>query len=298
MDILNFGSLNFDHYYYVDHMVRAGETLAPARTETIIGGKGLNQSIAAARAGATVFHAGCVGPDGKPLLAYLQADGVDTRHIRTVEERSGHTVIQLDKNGQNSILLYGGANLCQTTEQIDHVLAAFAPGMPLLLQNEINHLAYLAGHAADRGFRVCLNPSPANAALEGVDYGKLYLLILNELEGEQLTGQHGPAAMLTTFREKWPSLKVLLTLGGDGALYLEDGHSYSQPIFPVPVADTTGAGDTFTGYFLCEHLRGASPAQSLRMAAAAAAVAVSGIGAAPSIPRREKVVEFLAVHSA
>jgi ribokinase len=296
MDILNFGSLNFDHYYYVDHMVRAGETLAPDRTETIIGGKGLNQSIAAARAGATVFHAGCVGPDGKALLEYLQADGVDTRHIRTVEECSGHTVIQLDRNGQNSILLYGGSNLCQTTEQIDHVLAAFAPGTPLLLQNEINHLSYLANRAADAGFRVCLNPSPANTALEGVDYGKLYLLILNELEGEQLTGQHDPAAMLAAFREKHPGLKVLLTLGGDGALYLEDGHTYSQPIFSVPVADTTGAGDTFTGYFLCEHLRGAPPAQSLRMAAAAAAVAVSGIGAAPSIPTRERVLEFL--HSA
>jgi ribokinase len=294
MNLLNFGSLNFDHYYYVDHMVREGETLAPQRTETIIGGKGLNQSIAAARAGAQVFHAGCVGPDGKPLLDYLQADGVDTRHIRTVEERSGHTVIQLDKNGQNSILLYGGSNLRQTREHIDHVLAAFAPGTPLLLQNEVNHLAYLAGRAADLGFRVCLNPSPANTALEEVEYGKLYLIILNELEGEQITGRHEPAAMLASFREKWPALKVLLTLGGDGALYLEDGNTYSQPIFSVPVADTTGAGDTFTGYFLCEHLRGAPPAEALRMASAAAAVAVSGIGAAPSIPTRERVEGFLA----
>lgn len=190
MKVLNFGSLNIDMVYAVDHFVRAGETLSSDRLVRFCGGKGLNQSVALARAGATVLHAGCIGRDGGMLLDLLAASGADTRFVRQLDEASGHAIIQVDKKGQNCILLYGGANLQITEAFADpQVLAACDRGDVLLLQNEINLLPYIVEKAYGRGMEIALNPSPINDQLGKLPLEKIRYFILNEIEGRELTGE-------------------------------------------------------------------------------------------------------------
>ena len=138
MNVVNFGSLNIDHVYAVDHFCRAGETIHTKSYTQNAGGKGLNQSIAAAKAGLQVWHAGLVGTGGAPLLDALQRYGVDTGLIRALDQPCGHTVIQVTEAGENCILLYGGTNTCLTESFVDETLCRFAPGDVLLLQNEVN----------------------------------------------------------------------------------------------------------------------------------------------------------------
>ena len=161
MKVLCFGSLNIDYTYKVDHFVKKGETLSSGSLQVFSGGKGLNQSIALARAGAETYHAGSIGEDGRFLLEQLQDAGVDTRYVTVLETvRTGNAIIQNDKEGDNCILLYGGANQAVTTNQADAVLEHFRKGDFLVLQNEINELAYIMERAHERGMKIVLNPSP------------------------------------------------------------------------------------------------------------------------------------------
>ena len=137
MKVLNFGSLNLDYVYQVDHIIIPGETQATKSRNTFCGGKGLNQSIALAKAGIPVYHAGQIGEEGDILLETCKANGVNTEFIKKVPGPSGHTVIQVDKNGQNSILLFGGSNRSITREFVDEVFANFEKDDILLLQNEV-----------------------------------------------------------------------------------------------------------------------------------------------------------------
>ena len=143
MKVLNFGSLNLDYVYSVDHMVAPGETLASSGMNTFCGGKGLNQSIALAKAGVDVYHAGMIGEEGDILLKACKEGGVNADYIKSIPGKSGHTIIQVDKNGQNCILLYGGANRSITKEYVDEVLAHFEKGDILLLQKAIYMLDYI-----------------------------------------------------------------------------------------------------------------------------------------------------------
>ena len=289
MKILNFGSLNLDNVYSVDHFVRAGETLSSAKLEKFSGGKGLNQSLSLARAGAAVCHAGCIGADGEMLLSLLKESGVDTRFVRCVEGPSGHAIIQVDKSGQNCILLYGGANQAVTDGFVDEVLAEFEAGDVLLLQNEINGLDYIVEKAAARGMKIALNPSPIGENLFKLPLEKITYFILNEIEGREITGKKLADDILAEFRRRYPDCVVVLTLGKDGAVY-DDGKTRCQHgIYDVPVADTTAAGDTFTGYFLTCITSGETPASALEKASIASSLAVSVKGAAPSIPTMEQV---------
>lgn len=284
MKVLNFGSLNLDYVYSVDHMVAPGETLSSAKREVFCGGKGLNQSIALAKAGVPVFHAGLVGPEGGMLLDAAKEAGVNLKHTKTIETSTGHAIIQIDKNGQNCILLYGGANQEMTVEFIDEVLSDFDAGDIILLQNEINLLDYIIGRAYERGMKIILNPSPFNDLVEKCDLSKVYLFFANEVEGYQITGEKEPEAILAAVKEKYPGAKIVLTLGGDGAVYQDDEICVSQDVFPVEVVDTTAAGDTFTGYFISSMIKGMDPADGLKLASKASSIAVSRKGAAPSIP--------------
>lgn len=295
MKVLNFGSLNLDYVYSVDHMVTPGETLASGGMEVFCGGKGLNQSVALAKAGAEVYHAGLIGEEGQVLLEECAANGVDTRFIRKISGKSGHTIIQVDRSGQNCILLYGGANRSITREFVQEVLEAFEPGDLLLLQNEINELAYIIDQAYERGMKIVLNPSPYDAALESCDLGKVSLFLVNEVEGAQITGETEPEAILAKVKELYPQAAIVLTLGSDGAVYQEEDTVLRQAIYPVKTVDTTAAGDTFTGYFLAAQMAGKSPQESLDLAARASALAVSRPGAVPSIPDRNEVEAFLGV---
>lgn len=287
--ILNFGSLNMDFVYAVAHTVRGGETEASLGLQVFPGGKGLNQSIAAARAGLSVFHAGLVGEDGGLLLDTLKADGVDTRFVGTVPGRSGHTIIQVDENAQNAILLFGGANRAVTPAYADEVLAHFSAGDIVLLQNEISAVPHILRRAAEAGLSVWFNPSPMDDGALACELSLVSVFLLNEIEGEQLTGTAEPGAILDRMAEKYPQAAVVLTLGAAGAWYAKAGVRVFCPAEKAEAVDTTAAGDTFTGYFLRGMFDGRTPEEALRLAARASAIAVSRPGASPSIPRFSEV---------
>ena len=278
MKVLNFGSLNLDYVYSVDHMVRPGETLASSGMNVFCGGKGLNQSIALAKAGVPVYHAGMIGEEGGILLEACKGGGVNAEFIRTIPGKSGHTIIQVDKDGQNCILLYGGANRSITKEYVDEVLGSFEEGDILLLQNEVNLLDYIIDSAYERGMTVILNPSPYDSALDVCDFGKVSMFLLNEVEGAQVTGEEDPEKILEKLKTLYPDTKVVLTLGGNGSVY--------------QAVDTTAAGDTFTGYFISSVIDDMPVPEGLRLAAKASAIAVSREGATASIPLREEVLAW------
>ncbi|MBQ4050525.1 MAG: ribokinase [Oscillospiraceae bacterium] len=293
MKILNFGSLNCDYVYSVHHMVEAGETLASSKMETFPGGKGLNQSIALARAGAPVSHAGLLGEDGDFLLDIASSSGVDCSLIERVDGRTGHAIIQLDRTGQNCILLYGGSNRRITEEYIERVLTHFGPGDLLLMQNEINLPERIVELAHEKGLVIALNPSPCDDAILSIDLNKVSFLILNEVEGAMLSGEPDLEKAPDVLLQKYPHMKIVLTLGKEGAVYMDKDTRCHHPIFPVETVDTTGAGDTFTGYFLTSMLENMPAEEGLKLASAASAIAVSRMGAASSIPTRKEVEDFL-----
>lgn len=293
MKILNFGSLNIDKVYRVAHFVRAGETIASSGYQCFPGGKGLNQSMAAAKAGQEVYHAGCVGPDGRFLLETLRRGGVDTGYVRTDGSITGHALIQVNDAGENSIILYPGSNYENEEEYMDHVLCHFGNSDVLLLQNEINGLEALLNKGKKKGMRIMLNPSPMDDRLKHTDLSAVTWLMVNETEGYELTGENSPERITDILLRKYPDMRVILTLGGKGAVYRDQREYLKQPAFPVVPVDTTAAGDTFTGYFIAAVAEGKKNAEALRWAAMAAAIAVSRDGASVSIPDRGQVEERL-----
>lgn len=298
MKVLCFGSLNIDYTYKVDHFVKKGETLSAESLQVFCGGKGLNQSIALAKAGVDTCHAGAVGEDGVFLLEELQKAKVDTGCVAVRQDvRTGNAIIQNDREGDNCILLYGGANQAITKEQVDTVLEHFVSGDFLMLQNEINEIPYIMEQAHRKGMKIVLNPSPMNEKifrlpLETVDY-----FLLNEVEAGQILGETAEkgtdgAGLARALLDKFPKAAVVLTMGGDGAVYMDSKETIIQPVYKVHTVDTTAAGDTFTGYFIGGLLRGDSVRKAMDMASRAAAIAVTRQGAAPSIPLLSEVEQF------
>ena len=308
MKALNYGSLNIDFVYNVEHFVRSGETISSQNMAIFAGGKGLNQSVALAKSGIDTWHAGCIGEDGEFLADILQKSGAHTELISRLPGRNGHAIIQKQPNGQNCILLYGGSNQQNTRGQIDEVMSHFEKGDYLILQNEINEISYIMERAHEKGMIIVLNPSPMDEKirtypLEYVDY-----FLLNEIEAKDLTGfdqnladtdQHRVQemdevssawdALLEEVCSHFPNSKVVLTLGEYGSIYKDEKQKIHQPIMKVPVVDTTAAGDTFTGFFIGSIARGLSPENAMKIAAKASAIAVSRQGAAPSIPELGEV---------
>jgi ribokinase len=294
MKVLNFGSLNIDYTYRVPHIIVGGETLSSTELNEYCGGKGLNQSIALARAGLDVWHAGTIGYDGGMLTHSCEDAGIHTQFIRKLDVRSGHTVIQVDESGQNSIILYGGTNMMQTAEYIDEVLSHFEAGDYLVLQNEINLLDYIIDRAFERGMKIVMNPSPYNDRLASCDLGKVSLFFVNEIEAAQITGNSDPDRALDALHAAYPKAAFVLTLGSQGAWYYDGQQRVFQGIFKVKPVDTTAAGDTFTGFFLRRLIDGAPIQTALMTAAKASSIAVTRRGAAPSIPSIKEVEEGLA----
>jgi len=289
MRILNFGSLNIDHVYRVDSFVQPGETKHSKAYMINSGGKGLNQSIAAAKAGSQVFHAGMIGRDGGFLVEKLHEAGVDTSLMRASDEVSGHAIIQVADSGQNCILLYGGTNQMLTEEYINQTLDAFGTEGLVLLQNETNLVGEIIEKAAQRGLKVAMNAAPYSAEVNSYPINKLDWLIVNEVEGSEVAQAPVDEHLLQRLAEKFPQAGILLTLGSRGAQAFQNGHSSAINSCKVKAIDTTAAGDTFSGYFLYGVLEGLSLPETLRLATTASALAVQRPGAADSIPTKTEV---------
>ena len=293
MAIINFGSLNLDHVYTMPHFVRPGETLSAADYQVYWGGKGLNQSVAAAKAGGDVRHAGMIGAGGEKLRDFLQESGVDTGLIGITEVPQGHALIQVAQTGENSIILFHGSNYEVSEEYIDRVLETVPAGSYVILQNEISNLSHVIAEASRAGCRIVLNPSPFDEAFRNLDLRQLDWLIMNEIETEEMFGTQNPEEVVAILEKKAPDLSVVLTFGSRGSVCCSRGQTVRQDIYRVHAVDTTGAGDTFTGYFVASLDEGRTLKEAMQLAAAASAIAVSRKGAAPSIPSREEVETFL-----
>lgn len=292
MRVLNFGSLNIDTTYFVSHIVQPGETLSSDRVEISVGGKGLNQTVALAKGGAEAYHAGLIGEDGGFLKQFLDDMGVNTEFVKKSECRTGSAMIQVDERGENCIVLYGGANQQMTEEYIDNVLADFGEGDWLVLQNEINLLSYIIGAGSRRGMKIALNPSPFNEKIEQCDLRKCEMLLVNEVEVGQITGEKTPDRALERLLELYPDIKVVLTAGKKGAYYGDKTGTIFQKAEAVKVVDTTGAGDTFTGFFLSEYIKTGDVNTAMKYGTAAAAISVTRKGAAESMPSFDQVIMY------
>ena len=285
MNILNFGSLNIDLVYQVEHIAQPGETIASSSHQVFAGGKGANQSAALARAGARVFHAGQVGPDGQWLVDKLAGLDVDVQHIRVGDVPTGHAIIQVDRQGQNSIVLFAGANAEIDRGAIDAALSHFDQGDILLLQNEINDIAYIITSASERGLTICLNPAPFGPEVRVYPLELVDLLIVNETEATGLAG----ASTLAALTALCPHAQIALTLGAAGVQYRSPTEEFHLPAPRVEAIDTTGAGDTFIGYFLHGLTAAMTARDAMARAVKAAALCVTRPGAMDSIPAADEV---------
>ena len=292
MKVLVFGSANIDRTYQVNHFVNAGETLSADKMELFCGGKGFNQAIAFARAGCDVYFAGAVGNDGEMLVDTLIDNGIHVEHLKVVSGPSGHAVIQVTPDGQNSIIILAGANDSITHEDVDRVLASFSEGDLVVLQNEISSVDYIIERAKCLGMLIALNPSPFDDRVQLYDLSKVDYLLVNEVEAALLTGYSDTEKMTSVIHEEYPDSNVILTLGHAGSIFLgKDGNVCTAGIFQVNVIDTTAAGDTYTGYFLSEMLRSSDIEFALKTAAIASGISVSRQGASQSIPYIDEVKE-------
>lgn len=293
MKILNFGSLNLDYVYQVEHFVQPGETLSALSQCVNCGGKGLNQSVALAKAGAKVYHAGCIGTGGERLARELSESGVDISCLVTVEDIQGNAMIQVDRRGENCILLFGGSNRAITPAMVKRVISRFEQGDYLVIQNEVSCIPEMVAEAKERGMKVVLNPSPFEVSLLNLDFDAISWLLVNEVEAEQISEKKDPDAAWQLIHGKYPGLSMVVTLGKEGAVcYTPEGRT-EQKAYPSSVVDTTAAGDTFTGYFLTTLTEGMEIGECMRRASRAASISVSRAGAAVSIPGRQEVEKAL-----
>ena len=291
MKVLNFGSLNYDYVYEVDHFTEPKETQSSNSYIRNFGGKGLNQSIALAKAGLDVYHAGKLGHDGQDFIDYLNKYNVKTDYlIKDDNEATGHAIIEIC-NGQNRIILHGGANQAIDEKQIDDTLSHFSKEDVLLVQNEISSMAYLIDKAHEKGMFIAFNTAPMNDKVFTYPLDKVDLFIVNEIEGAGLAGIKSSIIeeIINALKQKYPDKRFVLTVGEKGSYYFDSYNAVYQNAYQVKTVDTTAAGDTFTGYFLASFLNDKDVAKALNIAARAASITVQGKGAAQSIPSIEEL---------
>lgn len=278
--------------------VKKGETLSAKELNVYTGGKGLNQSIALARAGVETYQAGAIGTDGMFLLEQLKEAGVKTDLVKILGDvRTGNAIIQNDDEGDNCIVLFGGANQAITKEQVDEVFKDFTNEDYLLIQNEINELSYIVEKAKEEGMKIILNPSPMNEKIMKLPLDQIDYFILNEIEAMQILKMDKPEEIdgkyiASLLHERFKDATIVLTLGSEGSVCISDDEYVEQSIYKVKAIDTTAAGDTYTGYFIAGILNGKTIKESMDIASKASAIAVTRQGAAPSIPVLEEVEEY------
>lgn len=287
MSIFNLGSINIDLFYYVDHLPGAGETLAANDYQRGLGGKGANQSVAAALAGAKVCHMGAIGSDGEWTVARLKSRGIDVSSVATVEEPTGNATILVDATGENAIVLHPGANRTIPTDVLACLEGADGTDI-LLLQNETNLTSDAAARARSKGARVLYSAAPFDVAAVRAVLDQVSILLLNEVEARQLTRDMG-CDLLDV-----PVDTIVMTKGAEGAELIKNGTSFSVPAYRVDAVDTTGAGDCFAGYFAAGLGEGMSEAAAIALASAASAIKVTRRGTSDVFPTRKEVDQFLA----
>lgn len=293
MKVLFYSSVNIDYTYHLDHIAKEGETVSSSFLTVGAGGKGANQSAAFAKAlgknaGCKVYLAGKCGDDGKFILDKLNSVGVDTSYMAK-GDRTGNAIIQLDKDGKNCIVLFAGGNGEITSEEADKVFENFSAGDMLCINCEINNLKYIVDKAYEKGMKIVLNPSPVNDNLKEIDLSKISSIILNETESRSLTDETDFEKMIVALREKYGFKEIVLTVGEMGSYCYFDGKTFFSPAQKVKVVDTTGAGDTFMGYYFSSRIMGKDPSDALKTASKASSIAVSRAGAMDSVPFFEEI---------
>jgi len=294
------GSVNADLVVTVRQLPRAGETVSGGTFARHGGGKGANQAVAAARAGARVAFVGAVGADdlGDEALRELEAEGIDVSAVQRLDDvPTGVAVIVVDERGENQIAVASGANAALTGKAVTAALAPLLTGDGVvLLGHEVPPEAVAAGAAAARaaGWQVILNPAPARELIDGLDG---VFLTPNADEARRLVESGGSSAtddveavaLALAARTGAP---VLVTLGADGALLADDGvQRFAAP--PVRVVDTTGAGDAVNGALAARLAAGDPLHEAVRFALAAASLSTRSPGARAGMPRREDVLVAL-----
>lgn len=302
MRILNIGSINIDYVYQTPHFVSGGETLEATHRSVFMGGKGLNQTVAIARSGLDVSHAGVLGADGQFLYDFLKTSKVNIDHVRIDPSfASGHTFIQVTPDAENAILYFPGTNHQVTQNLVCEALESLSANDLVLFQNEVNDIDRILIEAKKRNLLTIFNPAPFDANVCNYPLECVDVLILNRTEAQGMLGQNllDTQSALKALQEKLPNAVIILTLGAKGIVYALP-HEAPRTIdsYCVKAVDTTGAGDTFVGYAMhaiCSWFE-AHDAQTfhalLDTAVLAAAISVTRAGAVASIPTMEEVQQF------
>ncbi|APX13954.1 ribokinase [Tateyamaria omphalii] len=285
MAVWNLGSINIDNVYRVPHLPAAGETLAATQFSQGLGGKGANMSVAIARAAARVAHIGAVGKDGAWTVERLMEYGVDTRPIQVMpDQATGHANIAVARDGENQIVLFSGSNKAISASSVGSALTEASPGDTFLTQNETNGQREAAEMARQLGLRVVYAAAPFDAEAVRDVLHLVDLLVLNQVEAEQLEDALGKPVHALGIDN------VVVTLGSDGCRWLNgSGTETRVPAIEVVTVDTTGAGDTFTGYLVAGLDRGLPIRQALDLATQASALMVTRLGTADVIPDLKEI---------
>lgn len=294
MSVAILGSLNMDVVFSCDILPEAGETILCSSVTSGPGGKGLNQAVAARRAGSDVELAGAVGsdPNGDALLSFLRNEGIDTARIaRLGDTPTGLAHIMVDRRGENAIIVASGANKSAMTSS-PTAAPSRAPVFLTQLENELDAVTAFLNQGRMTGARTILNAAPAIA-----EASKLFpladVLIVNEHELARFSGQAcGEQEAITRAARAVISRTdqiLIITLGAQGTQIVSAGTSERIPAYPVDAIDTTGAGDCFCGVFAAEIAAGAPVADAVRKANRAASLAVQKMGAASAMPVKAEI---------
>ena len=284
MKILNFGSINKDFFYSVNDFVRPGETISSNRYDIKIGGKGLNQSVGISKAGVKVYHAGIINKEDTFIIDKLKSWKINCDNILLSDNPTGHAIIQVNKKGENSIIIHGGANHDFNLKSIKSILSKFETGDVLLLQNEINNIDEIIDRAHYKKMKIIFNPAPFNNDILKYDLNKINTLILNQSEGEGLSNEKIPDKILKVLNNNFKNTEIILTLGEKGSLYSYKDELIKIRAHDVKTVDTTGAGDTFIGYYVAGFASKMNKKDNLKRASEAAALTTIKLGGAESIP--------------
>ena len=290
MPIFNFGSTNIDIIFKVDHIVQPGETIGSTSLTRSTGGKGANQSVGACYAGgAKVYHVGKIGPDGSFIRNILEEKGVDTTFLREGITPTGQALIQVSKQGQNSIVLYSGGNKEFTEDEVLDTLNHTQKSDWVLLQNETNQLDFIIKKAKEKELNICFNPAPFDKSVLDLPLHLLDVLVVNEVEAEGISQSSDPYKAIEILSALYKETEIIITLGSNGVMYKKgDNPIITFGTWEVKVADTTAAGDCFIGCYIASRSKNNDVKTSLYKASAASGITVMRDGAIPSIPSPEE----------